>query len=227
MGVKHPNPAVPEMEVVAAARVLAEQLGLTGKHVFFNESWVPYGDRQNYLMEADVGVSTHFQHVETTFSFRTRILDYLWAGLPIVTTEGDSFGSLVERESLGASVPERDQAALECALERYLFDDEAISAARVNVSRIRQSFTWDKALAPLVEFCRNPQHAADKQQVKKSGNVKRIRGGSNGIPKAKSSRSTGLRRDIERAAYYFQQGGPVAVVERIRARQDRNRTTAK
>ena len=226
MGVKHPNPAVPEMEAVAAARVLAEQLGLTGKHVFFNESWVPYGDRQDYLLEADVGVSTHFQHVETTFSFRTRILDYLWAGLPIVTTEGDSFGSLVEKESLGASVPERDQAALELALERFLFDDEAIAAARDNVSRVRQSFTWDKALAPLVEFCRNPQRAADKQGVKKGGKGKRVKGIPNGIPKAKSSRSTGLRRDIERAAYYFQQGGPAAVVERIRARQNRNKPPA-
>ncbi|TFC27311.1 glycosyltransferase [Cryobacterium sp. TMT1-3] len=226
MGVKHPNPAVPEMEAVAAARVLSEQLGLTGKNVFFNESWVPYSDRQDYLLEADVGVSTHFQHVETTFSFRTRILDYLWAGLPIVTTEGDSFGSLVEKESLGASVPERDQAALESALERFLFDVEAIATARENVSRVRQSFTWDKALAPLVEFCRNPQQAADKQGAKKGGKSKSLKGIPNGIPKAKSSRSTGLRRDIERAAYYFQQGGPTAVVERIRARQDRNRPPA-
>ncbi|WP_231556512.1 glycosyltransferase family 4 protein, partial [Cryobacterium sp. MLB-32] len=167
MGVKHPNPAVPEMEAVAAARILADELGLTGTHVFFNESWVPYGDRQDYLLEADLGVSTHFQHVETTFSFRTRILDYLWAGLPIVTTEGDSFGSLVARESLGAAVPERDQVALAEALETYLFDEDAIASARANVNRVRESFTWDKALAPLVEFCRDPKSAADKQPTKK------------------------------------------------------------
>ena len=65
---------------------LSDQLGLTGTFVFFNEGWVPYDDRQNYLLDADVGVSTHFEHIETTFSFRTRILDYLWAPLPIVTT---------------------------------------------------------------------------------------------------------------------------------------------
>ena len=47
--------------------------------MFFNEDWVAYDDRQNYLLEADVGVSTHLDHVETEFSFRTRILDYLWA----------------------------------------------------------------------------------------------------------------------------------------------------
>ena len=69
----------------------AEELGLTNEHVFFNEGWVDYDDRQNYLLDADVGVSTHLDHVETAFSFRTRILDYLWASLPTVATAGDSF----------------------------------------------------------------------------------------------------------------------------------------
>ena len=46
------------------------------------EDWVAFEDRQNFLLDADVGVSTHLDHIETEFSFRTRILDYLWAGLP-------------------------------------------------------------------------------------------------------------------------------------------------
>ncbi len=37
------------------ARRLADELGLTDKHVFFNEEWVAYDDRQNYLLDADVG----------------------------------------------------------------------------------------------------------------------------------------------------------------------------
>ncbi|HEX2118535.1 MAG TPA: glycosyltransferase, partial [Acidimicrobiales bacterium] len=84
LGLKHPNPDVPQMRMAVAARSLSDALGLTDKHVFFNEGWVAYEDRQNYLLEADIGVSTHLHHVETAFSFRTRILDYLWAGLPIV-----------------------------------------------------------------------------------------------------------------------------------------------
>ena len=92
--------------------------------MFFNEQWVAYDDRQNYLLEADIGVSTHFDHVETEFSFRTRILDYLWAGLPIVTTDGDSFADLIARTPLGLTVPPEDVDALEAALYRLLDDDE-------------------------------------------------------------------------------------------------------
>ena len=39
---------------------LAEELGLLDEHVFFNDGWVPYDERQNFLLDADIGVSTHF-----------------------------------------------------------------------------------------------------------------------------------------------------------------------
>ena len=49
MGMKHPNPDVPAMAMANHSRELAEQLGLTGRHVFFNETWVPYQDRADLL----------------------------------------------------------------------------------------------------------------------------------------------------------------------------------
>ena len=41
LGLKHPNPDVPEMRMAVATRALSDALGLTDKHVFFNEGWVP------------------------------------------------------------------------------------------------------------------------------------------------------------------------------------------
>ena len=65
MGMRHPNPGVPEMRMAVATRHLSDELGLTDTHVFFNEGWVPYDERQNHLLDADIAVSTHFPHVET------------------------------------------------------------------------------------------------------------------------------------------------------------------
>jgi glycosyltransferase involved in cell wall biosynthesis len=161
LGMKHPNPDVPDMAIAWQTRQVADDLGLTGKHVFFNDGWVPYDDRQNYLLDADVGVSTHFEHVETTFSFRTRILDYLWAGLPVVATGGDSFGTLIAAEGLGGAVDERDVDGLTSALTALLYDPPTAQGARDNVARVRERFTWARALAPLVEFCARPHRAAD------------------------------------------------------------------
>ena len=69
---------------------LSRGLGLYDRTVFFNTDWVPYGDRGSYFHEVQIGVSTHYENLETRFSFRTRILDYLWAELPIIATGGDA-----------------------------------------------------------------------------------------------------------------------------------------
>ena len=161
LGLKHPNPHVPEMRMAVATRRLADQLGLTGTHAFFNEGWVEYDDRQNYLLEADVGVSTHLDHVETEFSFRTRILDYLWAGLPVVATAGDSLAHLIEARGAGATVAPGDVDALEAALYELLSDDELNARCREHSAALAEEFRWSKALTPLLEFCRAPHRAPD------------------------------------------------------------------
>ncbi|MGH3771516.1 MAG: glycosyltransferase family 4 protein, partial [Pseudonocardiaceae bacterium] len=162
LGMRHPNPDVPEMGMAGQARRLSEALGLTGEQVFFNETWVPYADRQNWLLDADAGVTTHFEHVETTFAFRTRVLDYLWAGLPIVTTDGDAFAELVAAEQLGVVVPAEDPAALAAALTRVLYDDAFAAGCRDRIVAVAQRYTWEAVLAPLVKFCRHPQPAPDR-----------------------------------------------------------------
>jgi len=168
LGTKHPNPDVPEMEIVGKARTLAEELGVAGRQVIFNESWVAFADRQNYLLEADLGISTHPVHVETTFSFRTRILDYLWAGLPMVVTEGDHFADLIATEGLGEAVPEDDPDALAAAIERVVYDDATHERAASNVRRVAARYTWTTVLAPLVAFAMAPHRAADRPTRKAS-----------------------------------------------------------
>ena len=161
MGLKHPNPGVPDMKIAWETQELSRELGLTGSHVFFNEGWVPYDERADYLLDADLGVSTHFQHVETAYSFRTRILDYLWATLPIVATDGDTFGTLIRSHGLGRVVPAEDVDALVDALGEMLYDEAAIELVRTNVRGFAAGYVWSRALRPLVEFCRLPRRAPD------------------------------------------------------------------
>lgn len=163
-GVKHPHPGVPEMEIVRSSRELATELGLLNRNVFFNDTWVDYAERQNYLLEADLGVSTHHAHIETTFSFRTRILDYLWADLPMVVTRGDHFGDLVEAERLGLAVNAEDVIGLAGAIETLLYDDALRAEVRTNIGRVRQDYFWAQALKPLVNFVDHAHHAADNPE---------------------------------------------------------------
>jgi glycosyltransferase involved in cell wall biosynthesis len=204
-GTKHPHPGVPEMAIVAESRQLASELGVLDRNVFFNDSWVDFADRQNYLTEADAGVSTHHAHIETTFSFRTRILDYLWAGLPMVVTEGDHFAELVEREQLGVVVAAGDVAALADALERVLFDDEFSALARRNVERVRSDYEWDRTLRPLVEFVAGAHPAADRLDA---GAVERLK-------RQRRKRRSGFRHDVGLAIMYLRTSGPRTVMDKV------------
>lgn len=207
LGMRHPNPEVAEMDIAAQTLRLSDSLGLTGKHVFFNREWVPYAERQNWLLDADCGVTTHFEHVETTFAFRTRVLDYLWAGLPIVTTDGDSFADLVRAEGLGVVVPATDVGALADALDKVLYDTEFAAACTERIAAVAARFAWPTALAPLVEFCRDPRPAADR------------------LPGSAALTTTGplrgaelVRRDLALVREYLADGGPRELARRVRGR---------
>jgi glycosyltransferase involved in cell wall biosynthesis len=209
IGMSHPNPDVPAMVMATRARELSGELGLTGKHVFFNDGWVPYDQRQNYLLDADVGVSTHLDHVETTFSFRTRILDYIWAGLPIVATGGDTFGSFVDREGLGVQVAEQDVDGLAAALTRVLYDTAFAEQCRANVIRVRPALRWHHALTPLVDFCERPARAPDARADPRRF-VRRP------VPPAHP-----LGRVADRTGTLLRQGGPRLLAARVVARMRR------
>ena len=115
----------------AAAIALARELGLEGTRVVFNHDWVPYEERGAWLLEADVGVSAHPAHLETRFAYRTRIADYLWAGLPVVTSAGDVLGDHVQAAGLGRAVAPGDDGAFAVACAGLLADGEA---ERANVA---------------------------------------------------------------------------------------------
>jgi glycosyltransferase involved in cell wall biosynthesis len=138
------------------ALALSQRLKLYNRVVFFNNDWVPYTERQNYFLEADLGISTHFETLETRFAFRTRLLDYLWAELPIITTSGDALSDLVAEQELGLVVQPASIPQLRDAI-RLLADDQAFrDRCRANIRRVRQQFLWSQVIKPLEAFCTQP-----------------------------------------------------------------------
>jgi glycosyltransferase involved in cell wall biosynthesis len=165
LGLRHPNPHVPEMRMAALATERAEELGLRDSVVFFHEGWIPYEQRAAYLLEADVGVSAHFDDLESRFAFRTRLLDCFWAGLPVVTTTGDVLGDLVERRGLGRSVPPRDVPAWVDALEALLGDEAAREQARRALADVREEFLWPRVVEPLRRLVQQPGAAIARRRT--------------------------------------------------------------
>ena len=135
-----------------AARAAARELG---DRVVFLDAVAPYGERGAWLTDADCAVSAHAAHLETRFAFRTRMLDFIWASLPVVCTEGDALSELVARDGLGEVVAPGDHAGMAEALARVLASGrEAYAPAFAGAA---EAFAWPRVTAPLARMVTAPE----------------------------------------------------------------------
>jgi glycosyltransferase involved in cell wall biosynthesis len=150
-----------DMPTATAAIDLAVELGLEGQTVLFNrERYIPYSERSAYFVEADFGICAHRQSLETHMAFRTRLLDCVYAGTPILTSGGDYWSELVEREEIGRSVPVGDvDAWVRIILDEAANPDRKMKRqARMEV--VREHLRWSRVMEPLARFI-----AADGSRV--------------------------------------------------------------
>lgn len=161
LGTRRPSGKAISLTTLKAI-ALSRELQLFNRFVFFNDGWVPYEQRQDYLLDADIGITTYQDSLETHFSWRTRLLDYIWAGLPVVCSSGDSLSQFIQENNLGLVLSRMDERELAGALLFLLNNCNSMKVKR-NILKVRQELVWEKAVAPLVSFCRNPRRANDRQ----------------------------------------------------------------
>jgi glycosyltransferase involved in cell wall biosynthesis len=159
-GTVHPNPKIGE--AASLAREIRETVATDPElraNVFFH-GWVDYEDWGSILAESAVALSLHHDSLETRLAFRSRVLEYIWAGLPVVATGGDVLAEIISRRDLGQVVPAGAPEAVARAVLSLLREpverrSEAFAAARGEL-------IWEKNLRPLIRFCENPRPAADR-----------------------------------------------------------------
>jgi glycosyltransferase involved in cell wall biosynthesis len=149
-GIRPPNPDSQKMAIVGKFLEEARRLSLLETTVFVNADWTPYERRADYLLEADAGISLHNDSMETRFAFRTRMLDYVWAGLPIIASKGDSWADIIEQKGLGITVPCKDPVALSQAIIRMADEEGLRTSCREHTASVAGEFRWDRLAERLM-----------------------------------------------------------------------------
>ncbi len=161
LGTRHPNPLVPVHEMAQRAQQLSAEIGEKDRSIIFIE-WVSYQERETLLNEADVGVALHPIHVETRYSIRTRMLDYLWARLPILVTDGDITSEWVRQYNLGVVVPPFEPDAVSAGLNLLLDKQKTDFAPAFEPLFLRHR--WSRVVEPLLRYCLQGGYAPDRQE---------------------------------------------------------------
>ena len=166
LGTEHPD-LVTGMLLAPPRRAveLSKELGLYERSVFFNVGWVPYDETGAYLAEADIGVCAGFDNLESRVAFRTRYVDLFWAELPVVCTRGDVLAGRIEAAGAGAVVAPGDVEGFADAILRLAGDAELYARSRCGSASLREELTWERTLAPLVDFCRRGVSAPKQRRL--------------------------------------------------------------
>jgi glycosyltransferase involved in cell wall biosynthesis len=156
----NPNPESTPQRAMHRLRRRCDEMGWTGQRAFFLP-WFPYAERAAFLGDCDVAVALHRSSFEAELSFRSRVLEFLNSGLPVVATEGGAASLIVATAGAGVLVRPGDAAGVASALERLL-SDAASRRAMGEAGRewVRREMPWERTLAPLVRFCEAPWRTA-------------------------------------------------------------------
>ncbi len=151
-GVNPPSPDARKMAVTDDFLSAARALGLLDTTVFINSGWTPYEQRADYLMEADSGISLHRDSLETRFAFRTRMLDYLWAGLPIIASTGDGWADVIEQRGLGITVAPGNVDAVVNAIITLADNSALRSRCREQSAAVAEEYEWGRLTERLIHL---------------------------------------------------------------------------
>ena len=151
----HPNPDLTPQGKLAEAMEHVKRKKYA--HVRF-EPWAPYEKRAEFFARFSMALITFPRSLETDLSMRTRIYDYLWCGLPIVSSSAPGTDEILARYECGIVVDEESPRAFADAIQRVDRERMVRGAAR-----FVEEHQWDRTLAPLREFVRAPRIERTKE----------------------------------------------------------------
>lgn len=141
------SPHFSTRELMAAA----ERHGLKSPAVVPLERWVPYAERDRILNRASLLAVLHRPGAEADLSFRTRALDGVWAGVPLLLSEGGAVASKARGEGWGGVVPTQD-VELTASAMRLLLGRREQDRCRRALASSRINWRWSAVAKPLVDI---------------------------------------------------------------------------
>lgn len=127
---------------------------LIGSSVFFVD-WVDFDDRINWFRHADMVISLNQPGQENGFSWRTRVMDFVWGELAILTNGGDPLSEELIAAEAAIRLPELSSEAIVREVQRLYTNREQLKAIRTKVAGLKDKYYWPTICKPIAELIKS------------------------------------------------------------------------
>jgi len=134
----------------------AGEAGLLGTSIFFNETRVTPDRLGPWLEHASAGIMGNLPTLESRLSWRTRYLDLLWAGRPLVASGSDPLADRMHRNGAAVLARTSDPRDLARAILESGSSHEAWSKACEASLRFGRSLRWSSVVLPFLAELERP-----------------------------------------------------------------------
>lgn len=156
----HPNPEITPQGKLAEAIAFCEKRAYD--FVKF-EPWVAYEQRAEFFDRFALALLTFPRSLETDLSMRTRVYDYLWCGLPVVTSSAPGTDEILHRYHAGRVIATDAPQKFANEVVALLLAHETYYSMVRGTQHFVFEHQWPRTLAPLRAFCRAPKFDATKE----------------------------------------------------------------
>jgi glycosyltransferase involved in cell wall biosynthesis len=128
-----------------------------------------------YYRESNVGINIDALHYETIFGTRTRLVEMIASGLPVVTSLGAELSYLLRDAGVALAFEVGDWQQLGANLQRMAADPSlAQTMASAAYDFAQKDLSFATTTQPLREWVQAPTLAPDKQPMSMSDQLRRV-----------------------------------------------------
>jgi glycosyltransferase involved in cell wall biosynthesis len=142
------NPTTVRVDVKRQLIDLARKHGLSDKITI--TGLVAFKERCNYYLQADIGLNLADDSWEDELSSRARLVDYLWAGLPIITSGRDYVSKLAVESNEASYFAPHNYVRLSQLIKRVISDKPSTVSRLGRRSKVLEILDLDRYVPELI-----------------------------------------------------------------------------
>jgi len=136
--------------------------------------WIPTDQVTDYYFESDLGINVDLPIYEALLGGRNRIVAWMAAGLPTLTTETTEISKLLREQEMGFTVPVKRPDLLADRLGKLSAERDRLPAVgRKARAYATHYLTFEATASPLLSWVENPHPAPDRAFLLKHGRGQR------------------------------------------------------